>query len=205
MSMTDMTLSEFASVLASRAPAPGGGGASALCGALAAALGNMVGSLTVGKPKYAANEPRIKELMAQCDTLQQRLLSLIDGDAEAFEPLAAAYAVPKDEPGRDELMEKCLRGASEVPMEIMELACRVIELQEEFAELGSSLAVSDAGTGAALSLGAMQGAALNVLVNTRLMKDREYADMLNEKVFSLMREYRERADRVYMSVLNRLK
>lgn len=205
MSMTEMTIGDFTSHLASKEPAPGGGGASALCGALAAALGNMVGSLTVGKPKYAENEPKIKELMAECAELKRELLSLIDGDAEAFTPLAAAYSIPKEQPGRDELMEKCLRDASAVPLRILELSCRTVSLLEELSQLGSRLAVSDAGTGAALGLGAMEGAALNVLVNTRLMKDREYAERLNEKVFSLLQEYRARAERVYTSVLDRLK
>ena len=169
MNYIDMPVSEFTAALASSSPAPGGGGASALAAALGAALACMVGNLTVGKKKYAENEPRLRELIAEAQSLRERLLALVDADAEAFLPLAAAYRLPKDAPGRDAVMEKCLADAAAVPMEILELSCRVIALQEEFAALGSSLAVSDAGTGAVFAWAAMYGAALNVLVNTRLM------------------------------------
>ena len=194
MNYIDMPVSEFTAALASSSPAPGGGGASALSAALGAALGCMVGNLTVGKKKYAGNEPRLRE----------RLLALVDADAEAFLPLAEAYRLPMDAPGRDAVMEKCLADAAAVPMEILELSCRVIALQEEFAALGSSLAVSDAGTGAAFAWAAMYGAALNVLVNTRLMADRECAGDMNRRVNELMQEYRVKASRVYEDVFAKL-
>ena len=168
----DMPVSEFTAALASSSPAPGGGGASALAAALGAALGCMVGELTVGKKKYAENEPRLRELIAEAQSLRERLLTLVD--------------------------------AAAVPMEILELSCRVIALQEEFAALGSSLAVSDAGTGAVFAWAAMYGAALNVLANTRLMADRERAEDMNRSVNKLMQEYRVRADRVYGDIFAKL-
>lgn len=200
----DMPVSEFTAALASSSPAPGGGGASALAAALGASLGCMVGELTVGKPKYAANEPRLRELIAEAQSLRERLLTLVDADAEAFLPLAEAYRLPKDAPDRGAVMEKCLADAAAVPMEILELSCRVIALQEEFAALGSSLAVSDAGTGAVFAWAAMYGAALNVLANTRLMADRERAEDMNCSVNELMQEYRVRADRVYGDIFAKL-
>ena len=142
MNYIDMPVSEFTAALASSSPAPGGGGASALAAALGAALACMVGNLTVGKKKYAENEPRLRELIAEAQSLRERLLTLVDADAEAFLPLAEAYRLPKDAPDRGAVMEKCLADAAAVPMEILELSCRVIALQEEFAALGSSLAVS---------------------------------------------------------------
>ena len=96
MKITDNSCAAFVSVLATKAPVPGGGGASALCGAIGTALGNMVGSLTVGKKKYAAVEPEIKAMQAQCDAIQAELLALVERDAEVFAPLAAAYGLPKD-------------------------------------------------------------------------------------------------------------
>ncbi len=204
MDHINMPVSEFVSALASSAPAPGGGGASALTAALGAALGGMVGELTAGKKKYAANEPRLRELIAEAGALRLRLLELVDADAEAFLPLAEAYKLPKDAPGRDAVMGKCLADAAAVPMEILELSCRVIALQEEFAALGSSLAVSDAGTGAVFAWAAMYGAALNVLANTRLMADRERAGTMNRRVSELMQEYRVKADRVYEDVFAKL-
>ena len=86
MGFSTSTCTEFVEVLASKAPVPGGGGASALVGAVGTALGNMVGSLTVGKKKYADVEDEMWELKAKCDQLQKDFLSLIERDAEVFEP-----------------------------------------------------------------------------------------------------------------------
>ena len=91
--MTEMPLDEFLKQLASSAPVPGGGGASALVGALAISLGNMVGSLTTGKKKYADVEDDIQELNAKSEKLRLELLSLMAKDAEVFEPLSKAYEI----------------------------------------------------------------------------------------------------------------
>ena len=96
MGFSTSTCTEFVEVLASKAPVPGGGGASALVGAVGTALGNMVGSLTVGKKKYADVEDEMYELKAKCDQLQKDFLRLIERDAEVFEPLSKAYGMPKE-------------------------------------------------------------------------------------------------------------
>ncbi len=125
MDMLNNSLEQFSAKLASAAPTPGGGGAAALAGALAVALGNMVGSLTVGKKKYADVEDRIKELNAASEELRGKLLAQMDEDAKAFEPLSKAYGIPKDAPGRDEELERCLHAAAEPPMNILRLSlCR---------------------------------------------------------------------------------
>ncbi|MBO4916214.1 MAG: cyclodeaminase/cyclohydrolase family protein [Oscillospiraceae bacterium] len=195
---------EFCAALASPSPVPGGGGASALAGALGAALGSMVGELTIGKKKYADVEADVRSLMARAQELRSRLVECIERDAELFEPLAGAYAIPKDAPGRDETMERCLRDAASVPMEVFDLCCECIELQKGFAEKGSRLMISDAATGAALSRGALEGAAVNVRVNTRLMKDREYARRLDDHVEKGLNKYRALAEEVYVLVWNKL-
>ena len=141
--MREMTINDFSDALASSAPVPGGGGVSALVSALGAGLGVVVGSLTIGKKKYAANEAEMREITAQAKRIQERLLELVDADAECFEPLSRAYAMPKDAPERDVVMESCLALAASAPMEIAEISCRAIELMERFALLGSVLAVSD--------------------------------------------------------------
>ena len=96
MGFSTSTCTEFVEVLASKAPVPGGGGASALVGAVGTALGNMVGSLTVGKKKYADVEDEMWELKAKCDQLQKDFLRLIERDAEVFEPLSKAYGMPRE-------------------------------------------------------------------------------------------------------------
>lgn len=205
MSMNDLSLKAFSEELAAKTSVPGGGGAAALTGALAAALGSMVGNFTVGKKKYADVEADILALMDKADALRKDLLQCIEDDAVGFEPLSKAYAIPKEEPGRDETLEKCLRDAAAVPMRIVELSCKVIDLQKDFAEKGSSLMISDAGCGAVFAWSSMYAAALNVFVNTKLMKDRAYAEEMNKKVEGLMDVYWKKADEIYQSVYNRLK
>ena len=201
--MSDMTLSQFTEVLASKAPIPGGGGACALAGALGAALGAMVGELTLGKPKYAAVEAQMAGLTARAKELSKKLLALIDADAEAFLPLSRAYAIPKYVTGREEELERCMRLAAQPPMEMVRLCCEAIELMEGFAQMGSVLAVSDAATGAALCKGALYGAAVNVKVNTKSMTDRAYADEINGEVDRLLAEYGPRAEKVLNDIYGR--
>lgn len=203
MTMQDMSLENFAKALASDAPAPGGGGASAAAAALGAALAGMVCSFTVGKKKYAAVENDIRAIQTEAEMLREKLLALVQADADAFEPLSRAYAMEKNDPARDEVMEKCLHAAAEVPMEILRLSCRAIELHEQLLEKGSAMLVSDVGTGAVLCWSAMYGAALNVRVNTKLMKDGAYASALNTEAAELMEKYWKIADRVYESVFSR--
>ena len=201
--MLEKNITEFAEVLASSAAVPGGGGASALVGALGASLGSMVGALTVGKPKYAAVEEDVKALMAKAEKLREQLLSCVEEDAVAFEPLAKAYAIPKDDPTRDETMEKCLRQAASVPLKILDLSCQMIQLHREFADKGSVLAVSDAATGVVFCWSAMYGAAVNVKVNTKPMKDRAYAEEINRHVDEMMETYWPIAEKVYEDVYRR--
>ena len=203
MSMNDMSVREFGAILAAKTSVPGGGGASALVGALGVALGSMVGNFTLGKKKYADVEPQIIALMDEAEKLRADLLDCIDEDAAAFEPLSKAYGIPKEEPGRDETLEKCLRDAAAAPMKILELSCRCVELHKEFAEKGSTLMVSDAGTGVAFCKAALLGAAINVKVNTKLMKDRAHAEAMNAHVDELVAKYTALADEVFDSVYGR--
>ncbi len=201
--MRDMTLENFTSALASNQSVPGGGGASAAVAALGTALGSMVGNFTVGKKKYAAVEDDIKAILRECAQLQGKLLDCIERDAVAFEPLSRAYAMDKTAPGYAETMEKCLRDAAAVPMEILRLACRAIELHAELLEKGSVMMLSDVGTGVVLCWSALYGAALNVRVNTKLMRDADYAAALNAEVQSLLDKYWKIADEVYETVYRR--
>ena len=201
--MLENTIQEFTQALASSAAIPGGGGASALVGALGAALGSMVGALTAGKPKYAAVEDDINALMARAEELRAQLLACVEEDAAAFAPLAKAYAIPKDDLARDETMERCLRQAATVPMKILDLSCQMIELHREFADKGSALAISDAATGVVFCWSAMYGAAVNVKVNTKPMKDRSYAQALNDRVDAMMAQYWPIAEKVYEDVYRR--
>ena len=209
MGFSTVQCNEFVEVLASKAPVPGGGGASALVGAVGTALGNMVGSLTVGKKKYADVEEEMWELKGKADALQKELLTLIERDAEVFEPLSKAYGMPRateeEKAEKARVMENVLKDACSVPMEIMEKCCEALDLIVEFAAKGSALAISDAGVGAAFCKAALQGASLNVYINTKSMANREYAEELNQKADAMLAKYTKLADEVFESVLGRLK
>ena len=200
MDMTLASCREFGTVLASDAPAPGGGGAAALVGAIGTALGNMVGSLTVGKKKYAAVEAEIIALKAKCDDLQKQLLDQVEADEVNFLPLAKAYGIPKDDPNRDKVMEEATIIACSTPMHIMELCCEAIEAIAVFAEKGSRLAVSDAGCGAVCCKAALQAASLNVFINTKSLKNREVAEEMNAKANGMLDKYCAMADDIFASV-----
>ena len=203
--MIEKNIAEFNALLASKAPVPGGGGASALAASLGAALGSMVANLTIGKKKYAEYETENGSLLRELEELRLKAEELIEKDAEAFEPLSKAYSIPRDAPFRDEEMERCLRMAAEPPMEILRIACRGILIHEKLEKTGSVLAISDVGTGVIMFWAAMYGAAMNVRVNTRLMKDRAYAEALNSEAESLMAAHWKIADKVYETVWERLK
>lgn len=209
MGFTKGTCEEFVEVLASKAPVPGGGGASALVGAIGMALGNMVGSLTVGKKKYADVEADILALKEKATALQADFLRLVEADAEAFEPLAKAYGMPRET--EEEKAEKArvmaivLKDACAVPMEIMEKCCEAINVIEEFAAKGSALAISDAGVGVVFCKAALLGASLNVFINTKSMADKEYAASLNEKADKMIADYSKKADEIFAAVNARLR
>lgn len=200
MDMTLESCRKFVEVLASNEPAPGGGGAAALVGAIGTALGNMVGSLTVGKKKYAEVEEEIIALKAKCDALQTDLLNQVEADDEGFVPLAKAYGIPKDDPNRDRILEEATITACAVPMHIMELCCEAIEYIAVFAAKGSRLAVSDAGCGAVCCKAALQAASLNVFINTKSLKNREVAVEMNTKANDMLNKYCAMADEIFVTV-----
>ena len=200
MDMTMESCRKFVEVLASDAPAPGGGGAAALVGAIGTALGNMVGSLTVGKKKYAAVEAEIIELQAKCDALQKELLDQVEADEINFVPLAKAYGIPKDNPDRAQILEEATLVACSTPMKIMELCCQAIEYIAVFAEKGSRLAVSDAGCAAVCCKAGLQAASLNVFINTKTLKNREVADEMNAKALGMLDKYCAMADNIFNTV-----
>lgn len=205
MKLVNMTCIEYTELLASKAAVPGGGSASALIGALGMALGTMVGNLTVGKKKYAEVEAEIIETIAKAEAIQKELLLLVDLDAENFEPLAKAYGIPKDDPNRAAIMDEALKIACAVPMDIMRVAAKAIELQEIFAAKGSVVAVSDAGVGVVACKAALQGASLNVFINAQSMADKNYASSLEAEADALLSKYCPMADELFNSITKNLR
>ncbi|MDO4267908.1 MAG: cyclodeaminase/cyclohydrolase family protein [Eubacteriales bacterium] len=203
------TIGQWLDTLASKAPVPGGGGASALAGALAAALGRMVANLTVGKKRYADVEQEMQAALAVLAALQEELSGLADEDARVFAPLAAAYGLPsqteEEKARKDKVMEENLLAASLVPLKITERALEVLRLLEGLEEKGSRMAVSDVGVGAQMARAAAAGAVMNVYINTKSMKNREQAELLNARAEAAVRESEHLADRIYGRVLEKLR
>ena len=186
MRMLEKKTTEFLDALSSAEPVPGGGGASAAVGACACALGMMVANLTVGKKKYAEYEEEIKEALKKLEELRDRLVILTDADAEAFEPLSKAYGLPKEtkeqQEEKERVLEAALYEASVVPMEIMETILEAMSYLEALSEKGSRIVISDVGAGILFAEAALEGASLNIFINTKLMKKRELKDVIYNTV-----------------------
>ena len=198
--LTNLSCTAFAEVLASKAPVPGGGGAAALAGALGVALCSMVGNFTTGKKKYAAYEADVQRMLAAGETLRARLLALVEADAKAFEPLSRAYAIPKDDPTRDTVMEEATLNAVQAPVEMVTCCGEALLLLEEMLEKGSRLLLSDVGCGALLCKAAMESAAMNVFVNTGSLQDRAVAVGMERQVDETLEKYLPMAERIAASV-----
>ena len=179
----EQTIGAFLAQLSSKAPVPGGGGASAIGGAMGNALGQMVANLTVGKKKYAQAEDEILLLKERMEALQEDFAYLADRDGEVFAPLAAAYGLPggteEEKAYKAAVMEENLLAASLVPVDMMKKAMEMLDILEALAEKGSRMAVSDVGVGVQFTRAALLGAVMNVYINTKSMKNREKAEELN--------------------------
>ncbi len=172
---TGQTVSGFMDSVASPAPVPGGGSVAAHGGALGAALTQMVAGLTMGRKKYAAVEPEMKEAATAAAALLHQLSGLVARDAEAYAAVSAAYKLPKEPEDaatrRGEAISRALLGAAEVPLETVRACARVAELAALVAQKGNSNATSDAGVAALLAEAACRGAAFNVRINVAALED----------------------------------
>ena len=193
-------MNKFLEELSSSAPVPGGGGASALIGAIGCALCSMVANLTTGKKKYAEYQGRIDELLPFLEDMRAQLMEDIKLDADAFYPLSQAYSIPKDAPDRDKIMEEALLTASNAPMKIVEDVSRLVPVLEELEVIGSRLAISDVAVAAAACSAALKGAVMNIYINTKSMKNREVADAMNQKAKDLLADGTKRCDAVYEKI-----
>lgn len=198
---TDNTIKEFLTALSSKSPAPGGGSASALSGALSASLLSMVCNLTIGKEKFAAVEEQTEAVKREAEKLRERFSELMEEDAAAFTAVIAAYKLPKateaEKAARTEAVQKTLTHAADVPLETARVALRLLELSETLVEIGNPWTLSDVGVSALLAESAVWGALLNVDINAKLMKDKQRAQKLTAEATTL----RERSSAIRELVL----
>lgn len=205
MSFIELSCEDFTKILASKEPVPGGGGASALVGALGTALCSMVGNLTVGRKKYAAVEADVLRMLEKGKKLQDRLLALVDEDATLFEPLAKAYSIPKDDPQKAEIMEDVLQRACDAPLKMMRCCCESLDLLAEMLEKGSVTLVSDVGVGAVCCKAALIGASMNIFINTQSMVSKETVAAIEAEADALLDQYSVVADQISDEVMRRIR
>jgi glutamate formiminotransferase/formiminotetrahydrofolate cyclodeaminase len=191
------SLSGFVSAVASPSPVPGGGSVAAHAGALAAALAQMVAGLTVGKRKYAAVDPEMREVSLRAAALGNMLSALVARDAEAYAAVAAAYKLPQEPEAaaavRRESVTTALLRAAEVPLETARACSAVVELAVVVAARGNTNAASDAGIAALLAEAGCKGAAFNVRINVAALDDRSLGAPLVEEANRLVETTSSRA------------
>lgn len=205
MKLAEMNVTQFAQVLASDAPAPGGGSTAALEGALGAALTAMVCELTAGKKQFADIREDVLAVQAKATDLQKRFLDVMDRDTDAFLVVSNAFAMPKatdeEKAARSAAIQKGLEGCTATPFEMMEMAAQTIELTESMLGRFNTTAASDLGVGALSLRSAVQGAWLNVLINIGSLKNTELAESYRTRGQELVDRVVAAADRVYAEVL----
>lgn len=201
----ELSCEEFVEQLAARTSVPGGGGACALAGALAAALCSMTGAFTIGRARFADVEAEVSDLMDEAEEVRYRLLELIEEDAAGFSPLIEARALPRESPGRADAIELATEGACMAPLAMMGECCRVIALLERMVELGNPGLVSDVATGALLARAALEGASVNVCVNTTGLRDRLQAARIEATCDELLEEYVPRASDLARGIADRVR
>ena len=205
MKLAELKTAEFVDLLASDAPAPGGGSAAALEGALGAALTAMVCGLTVGKKKYAEFEELAQSAQAKALELKARFVDVMDRDTEAFNVVSAAFGMPKatdeEKAARSAAIQKGLEGCTKTPFEMMELAVETLELTASILGKSNDSAASDLGVSALSLRAAVQGAWLNVLINIGSLKNKELAEDYRAKGEALLAKALPLADQIYDAVV----
>lgn len=205
MKLAELKTAEFVDLLASDAPAPGGGSAAALEGALGAALTAMVCGLTVGKKKYAEFEELAQSAQAKALDLKARFVDVMDRDTEAFNVVSAAFGMPKatdeEKAARSAAIQKGLEGCTKTPFEMMELAVETLELTASILGKSNDSAASDLGVSALSLRSAIQGAWLNVLINVGSLKNKELGEDYRKKGEALLAKALPLADQIYDTVV----
>ena len=206
MKLSKITCEEFAQKLASKEPVPGGGGVAALVGSLGAALGSMVGNYSIGKKKFLGMEDKHQEIIDKSCDLMNKLLELIDEDAENFEPLSKAYGMPKDTPEqaaeKEKVLQSCLKVAAGGPIKMVEYIYEAIKLQEELVDISTKIIISDVGCGVQFLKAALYSANLNVTVNLNSINDEEYVKEVSNRMAKLVAEGSVICDKVYAKVVD---
>ena len=193
--LTELKSTDFLTSLASSAPAPGGGGGAAMAGALAAALASMVANLTIGKEKFAQQEPEVRELLGEAEEVRQRLLGLVEDDAAVFNSFMSCYKLPKateeEKAARANAIRSAAKQAAEVPLAIARASYKVLTLAERLVRIGNPGVITDGACSALLARAALRCAEYNVRINLGLTKDEAYNQSVQEELNNLLKTAEE--------------
>ena len=208
MKLANYPVDEFSKILASGAPAPGGGSAAALQGSLGAALLHMVAALTCGKEKYKDSEPLVNEILTKSEKLRAAFIDVMDRDTEAFDGVSAVFSMPKstgdEKAARSAAMQTALKACTLTPFEMMQLCEQALALVEKAVGKTNASAASDLGVSALSLKAAVQGAWLNILINIGGIKDEDFADHYRAAGEAILSRVLPMADKIYDTVINSL-
>ncbi|MBG0809658.1 cyclodeaminase/cyclohydrolase family protein [Methylosinus sp. H3A] len=202
------TIGKFLDDLASERPTPGGGGAAAVSGAIGAALVSMVANLTIGKKNYEAVEDDLKAARAEAERLRAELTAAIEEDVVAFNSVMGAYGLPRatdeEKAARSAAIQAALKDATLAPLRAVKACFEVIGLSEIAADKGNLNVISDAGVAVLAANAGLRSAALNVYINAKAIKDREFAETQIAEVEALLAAAAEKTEVVYTTVRNKI-
>ncbi|MEW6436413.1 MAG: methenyltetrahydrofolate cyclohydrolase [Pseudomonadota bacterium] len=208
MSAKTETIGKFLDELASEAPTPGGGGAAALSGAMGAALVSMVCNLTIGKKNYEAVSEDLKKTLRRAEELRAEVTKGIDEDVVAFNTLMGAYGLPRatdeDKAARSAAIQEALKTATLAPLHTCKICYEVIALSADAAEKGNLNVISDAGVAVLAANAGLRSCALNVFINAKSIKDRDFAEKQLVEVNALLSKAAAETEAVYEVVRGKI-
>ncbi len=190
MKLTELTIENFTAATQSGEPVPGGGSISALCGALSAALGEMVGRLTVGKKKYADVQPIMEDAIEKLQSITPKMLEAVDLDSQAYDAVFNAYKLPKETDEeksiRSEAIQTAMKGAATVPLTVAKTIGDILPTLLLLAQSGNQNAITDAYVATLCARTAILGASANVRINLTSIKDKTFVDQTEANVSLLI-------------------
>jgi formiminotetrahydrofolate cyclodeaminase len=205
---TNSFTATFLDDLASERPTPGGGGAAALCGAIGAALVSMVANLTIGKRNYEAVWEELEAVNAKATALRAELTRAIEEDVAAFNSVMSAYGLPRasdeEKAARAASIQAALKDATLAPLRVVKACFEVILLSAAAAEKGNLNVISDAGVAVLCANAGLRGAVLNVFINAKAIKDRDFAEKRIAEVNALLAEAAAATESVYQTVRTKI-
>lgn len=204
----DYSFRKILAISASDAPTPGGGGVSALAGALGTAMAAMVGNLTMGRPRYADVEAEARDVTGRAYWIMAELEKLMAADMAAFSKLMDAYRLPRsneaEKARRGEAVRDAAKEAARVPLDIAETLLEALVITEKISRIGNKMAISDAGVAAYICEAALQAVLLNVDINVTVINDPDFVAGANKRRNEIAGEAGRLRDMALVAVKERM-